>query len=315
MTRSPHPDLRPVLDAIRNGEYPPLRALSPANARELAEELSPDPDEPTPVESVRDFRIPGPAGELPVRTYRPGNRDPAPAIVYLHGGGWVTGSVETCDEVCRTLANEAESVVVSVEYRRAPEHPFPEPLLDSYAAVEWVAEHADRLGVDDDRLAVGGDSAGGNLAAATSLLARDRDADFDLAYQFLVYPLVDYPFEAGAPGDSEAESLLTEADVEWYWDNYLARPLDGHHPYAAPSRTRDLSGLPPATVLTAEFDPVRDEAVRYADRLEEAGVAVTHRHYDRMIHGFVEMLVEPDLEQARDALGALADDFHASFDA
>jgi acetyl esterase len=234
-------------------------------------------------------------------------------LVFLHGGGWVRGSLDAYDGLCRRLTNGVGCVVVSVGYRRAPEHPFPTGFEDCYAATEWVVENAADLGGDPDRVAVGGDSAGGNLSAAVTLAARDRDGP-DLAHQLLIYPAVSPPsvrwFDAyDENGDGY---LLTMNSIEWYLDQYLAGRAHVGNAYAFPLRARDLSGLPPATVLTAGFDPLRDEGIAYAERLSEAGVDVGHHHYESQIHAFVSLYEH--IDAGREAIDEAAAALKAALD-
>jgi acetyl esterase len=295
---------------------PSFSELSVPGARAWMEELNAfDPAALDPVASVRDLSIPGPGGPLTVRQYTPetDGGGPYPVLVYLHGGGWVIGSVDTHDATCRAFADAADCVVVSVDYRRAPEHPFPAPLEDCYAALEWVVSHAGVLDADPDRVAIAGDSAGGNLAAAVAQLARDRDGPA-LVHQLLIYPVTDHAFDTESYAENAEGYVLTRDGMQWGWDRYLDRPVDGANPYASPLRAHDLGDLPSATVVTAGFDPLRDEGVAYADRLAAAGVDVAHRHYEGMIHGFASMLVEPELDGARDAVAAASDDLRAAFE-
>ena len=231
---------------------------------------------------VRDLLVPGPAGLLPVRVYDPGGA--SGALLFFHGGGWVLGSVALADRPCRALAAATGRVVVSVEYRRAPETPFPGPLEDCWAATRWVVEHAGELDVDPARVAVGGDSAGGNLAAGVALLARERGPVLD--HQVLLYPCLD-PVEAPYPSRAEhAEGLgLTRGEIDWYWSLYLAGAPPS--PISAPLHAEDLAGLPPTLVVTAEFDPLRDEDHAYAERLVAAGVPTTVACFDGTLHGFL----------------------------
>jgi acetyl esterase len=240
------------------------------------------------VGSVVDRRIPGPAGDIPVRVYTPNGTAPFPLLVYFHGGGWVLGGIDTHDGTCRSLANGAGCVVVSVDYRLAPEHRYPAAAEDCCAATQWAAAHAAELGADARRVAVGGDSAGGNLAAVVALMARDRGGPA-LVLQLLIYPATDARFDTASYRDNADGYLLTAADMRWFWDHYLGDSGRGAEPYASPLRAADLSGLPPALVITAEFDPLRDEGEAYAKRLEDAGVASRLSRYDGMIHGFFGM--------------------------
>lgn len=238
-----------------------------------------------PVARVEDRAVPGPGGDIPVRVYSPEATEPLPAVVFFHGGGWVICDLDSHDGLCRGIANGAGAAVVSVDYRLAPEHRFPAAVDDCFAATCWVAEHAGELGIDGSRIAVAGDSAGGNLAAAVSLMARDRGGPA-LAFQLLVYPCLDPDLATPSHREHAEGFFLTRSGMRWYWDQYLGSPEDARHPYAAPSRAPDHSGLPPAPVITAQHDPLRDEGEAYAARLAEAGVAATARRYDGMFHGF-----------------------------
>ncbi len=215
---------------------------------------------------------------------------PRPTIAWFHGGGWVCGSVEQSDITCRRLAAAAGAVVVSVEYRRAPEAQFPAPLEDCLAATRWCADHAADLGGDPRRLVVGGDSAGGNLAAAVALAVRDAGDGPTIAFQLLVYPVTDARCDSPSHAENGVGYLLTSAGMRWFWDHYLGdRPGAGDDHLASPLQAPDLSGLPPALVITAEYDPLRDEGEAYAQRLAEAGVEVRCSRYDGMLHGFFGM--------------------------
>jgi acetyl esterase len=245
--------------------------------------------EPVEVASVQDRTVPGPAGEIPVRVYTPAGEGPFPVVVYFHGGGWVIGDLEVVDQPCRQLASAAGAIVVSVDYRLAPEHRDPAAFDDSYAATVWVGAHAAEIGGDPARLAVAGDSAGGNLAAAVALAARDRGGP-ELAAQLLIYPVTDFNFGTASYQDNREGYLLTKGSMQWFWAHYLgAQDLD-KDPYACPLRADSLVGLPPAYVATSEYDPLRDEGEAYARRLEEAGVAVTAKRFDGLLHGFFWML-------------------------
>ncbi|MFC6835364.1 alpha/beta hydrolase [Halomarina ordinaria] len=302
----PHPEIVGLLQQMGAAPLPPFWSLSPEGARQFTEGLFPTADDPEPVAEVMDLEVTEEG--IPVRVYVPEGQGPYPTLVYLHGGGWVIGDLDTYDATCRALANAADRMVVSVDYRLAPEHPFPVPLEDCYAAAEWVFDAAETMQVDTDNVAIGGDSAGGNLATAVALMARDRDGP-EFARQVLVYPVTDYDFDTPSYEENADGYLLTRADMEWFWDHYLRDEVDGSHPYASPLRARDLSGLPPATVVTCGFDPLRDEGATYADRLADAGVDVNHVHYADAIHGIVQMLVEPmALTRARDLIDDVSDD-------
>lgn len=275
-----HPQARTFLDVAGLPPY----ALSIEGTRDTFSELLVTDDLP-PVASIQDLLLSGPDGTLPVRVYAPDKDGPLPVMVYYHGGGWVRGGIETHEEFCRALVRDVGCVVVSVDYRRPPEHPFPAAVEDAYAAAAWVGEYANAIGGAADRIAVGGDSAGGNLAAAVAQMARDR-GEPDLAHQLLLYPILEHGFDTSSY-DKFAEGYIPmRATMQWYWDQYLANAVDGRNPYASPLRARDLSGVPPATILTAGFDPLRDEGRAYAERLRQDGVSVTHSEYKDMIHGF-----------------------------
>ncbi len=268
---------------------------------------------PEEVTSIEDRLLRGPAGALPIRIYVPvgAAQGPFPVLVYFHSGGWVFGSIEAHDPVCRALANHARCLVVSVGYRLAPEHPFPAAPEDCYTATAWVAEHAHEINADSARIAVGGDSAGGNLAAVVALMARDRQGPA-LCYQVMIYGETDYYEPGTASYATYREGYgLTREEMIWFWDQYLARPEDRLHPYAAPLRAPDLSGLPPTLMITAEYDPVRDEAEHYAQRLQQAGVPVQLSRYPGMIHGFFRMFAL--FEQSHQALAEVSDALRAAF--
>ncbi len=269
--------------------------------------LGPRPE----VAVVKELEVPGPAGPIPVRVYRPSQQADLPVLVYLHGGGWTICSIETHDPTCRELANAAGCVVVSVGYRLAPEHRFPAAPEDCYAALGWVAGHAASLGGDAARLALGGDSAGGNLTAAVSLMARDRGGP-RLVHQLLVYPVTDHGFDTDSYRENAEGYLLTREMMQGFWRHYLGREGDGRHPHASPLRAPDLAGLPPAHVITAEYDPLRDEGEAYARRLAAAGVPVVQRRYDGMIHGFFGFTGL--IDRAREAVADAARELRRGFE-
>lgn len=244
--------------------------------------------EPPAVARVEDLALDLPGRTLPARLYVPaGAASPAPLVVFYHGGGWVIGTLETHDATCRALARASGAAVLSVGYRLAPEHPYPAPVDDCYDALVWAAAHADELGCDPRRLAVAGDSAGGNLSAAVSIMARDRGGPA-LRHQLLIYPVTDDDFSLPSYAENgSGDFFLSNAMMRWFWDRYLGDVADA--PLARVGRTPDLSGLPSATVITAEFDPLRDEGMAYAARLEQAGIAVDAAVAPGMIHGFFSM--------------------------
>ncbi|MFB7950356.1 alpha/beta hydrolase [Kitasatospora phosalacinea] len=287
--------LHPQAEALRRQRAaagtPPLytRTLAEARAADLADTRA-AAGSPEPVGSVTEFTVPGPDGPLPLRAYRPaaGTDGQLPVLLYLFGGGWVLGSLDTGDALCRRLTNAVGCVTVSVGYRLAPEHPFPAAVHDVLAAAEWVAAHAAELGADPGRLAVAGDSAGGNLAAALTLLARERGGPA-LRHQLLVYPNTDHAADTPSVREHDDPLLFNRRSVAWYWGHYLADPADGADPLASPLRAPSLAHLPPATVITAEYDPLRDEGELYAGALRAAGVPVELRRYDGVPHGFFAM--------------------------
>ncbi|HEX7668283.1 MAG TPA: alpha/beta hydrolase [Polyangiaceae bacterium] len=279
-----------LLDTIASLNLPELHTLTAAEGRAMArmqrESLPPGPDA-----EIRDVLIPGPAGDIPARVYRPHGTGSKvlPVLMWFHGGGFVIGSVHESDSDCRRLAVDSNVVVVSVEYRLAPEHPFPAGPEDCYAATAWVAAHASELRVDASRLAVGGDSAGGNLATVVALMARDRGGP-PIAFQLLVYPVTDLAsMETPSHHANAVGYYLTRASMMWFREAYVPDASGRMHGHVSPLHAPDLGGLPPALVITAEFDPLRDEGEIYADRLRAAGVSVTRTRHDGMIHGFFSM--------------------------
>jgi acetyl esterase len=288
----------------------PFEELSVEEARAAIVTLSAAAGEGEPVARVENRTLPGPRGEIPVRVYTPEGRAPFPVLVYFHGGGWVIGNLETHDGLCRHLANAAHCVVVSVDYRLAPEHPFPAPGEDAYAATRWVAGNAAALGGDAKRIAVGGDSAGGNLSAVVSLMARDRGGP-PIVFQLLVYPATDLPSANMSYRENAEGYFLTAKSMHWFFAHYCGANPDASDPYLCPLRAKNLGGLPPALVVTAEFDPLRDEGEAYAARLREAGVRTKLTRYPGMIHGFFGM--GPLLTQARAATREAADALRSAF--
>jgi acetyl esterase len=287
------PQVQAVIDRTLAAGQPPLYTLSPPEARAAyrAARLPLQPA-PAPVAAVEDRDIPGPHGPIGLRLYRPQGTEAKarlPALVYIHGGGFVIGDRDTHDVVCRALANEARCRVVSVDYHLAPEHKFPAAVEDCIAATAWVAREAAALGIDPRRLAVGGDSAGGNLAAVTAIAARDAGGP-PLAFQLLIYPTVAEPHETASARELAHGNYLLTYDLMKYFERcYVRGPEDYGDWRLSPLHAPDLSRLPPAFILTAGYDPLRDEGRAYADRLQAAGVPVRYRCYESMIHGFIMM--------------------------
>lgn len=297
------PAARTLLDQLQTVESPPIWELPIEQTRAAYGQFT-LADTPMPVDAVEDRTIPGPAGELPVRIYSPETPAPRPLIVYFHGGGFVICSIDTHDGTCRRLANATGATVVSVEYRLAPEHPFPAPADDCYAAAVWAHEHAAELGGDAARLVVAGDSAGGNLAAVTALRARDEGAP-PITCQILVYPVIDAACNSPSFATNGEGLFLEASTMRWFWQQYLGTGGDGRHQYASPCRARDLSGLPPAVIVTAEYDPLRDEGEAYAERLRAWGVETTAHRYEGMIHGFWSMpMLFPEADEAMTAIAS-----------
>ncbi len=282
------PQVQALLDVFKSLGRPPLNELSPPDARAAAKALGSLFGPPPPVAKVENMAVAGPGGALPVRIYTPAGNGPFPVLVFFHGGGWVIGDLETPDGTCRALANGAGCVVVSVDYRLAPENKFPAAPQDTYAATQWVAANAASIHVDPARIAVGGDSAGGNLAAVTAQMARDRGGP-RLVFQLLVYPVIDGACDTASYRDNAEGYLLTKDMMRWFWNHYVRDAEDLFNPIASPLRARSLKGLPPALVQTAEFDPLRDEGEAYAAQLKQVGVPVRLTRYNGMIHGFFGM--------------------------
>jgi acetyl esterase len=294
------PSIRILLDSMAGSDTPDLSDMPVPDARAMMAMLTVVDGEPEPVDDVTTRTIPGPAGDIPVRIYRNPGAGAQPVLVWYHGGGWVIGDLESADPTARKLANRSGAVVVSVDYRLAPEHQFPAAVEDCWAALEWVAANAADVGGDPTRLAVGGDSAGGNLAAVIAEEARQSGGPA-LRHQLLVYPATDLTFSLPSIDTNGDGYLLTKKSMHWFVDHYLgdADPKDSR---VSPVYADDLSGVAPATVLTAEFDPLRDEGAAYAERLAEAGVDCDYRCYEGMIHGFFGMgTLTPVALEAMDA--------------
>jgi acetyl esterase len=304
------PQAQAFLEQLAASGAPPLHELSVAEARQVIVTLFGTTDTPEPIGAVEERTIPGAAEEMPARIYTPPGRGSFPILVYFHGGGWVIGNLEAYDSTCRALTNAAGCIVVAMEYRLAPEHKFPAAPEDCYAALQWVAAHAAAIGGDPTRLAIGGDSAGGNLTAVVAQMVRDRGGP-SLVYQLLVYPVTDYNFDTASYRENADGYLLTKDAMVWFWNHYLRSAADGSNLLASPLRAQNLRGLPPALILTAEFDPLRDEGEAYAARLREAGVPVTLTRYNGMIHGFFSLGAVFD--QGKQAMAQAAAGLRAAF--
>lgn len=294
------------LHSLSEQGLPPLYRLSLAEARDTYRGLTIPDVPPATVDSVSERTVPGPAGEIPVRVYTPEGDGPFTPLVFFHGGGWILGDLDTHDALCRILTRESECVVVSVDYRLAPEHRFPAGLEDCYAATRWVANNAESIGARPDGLAIAGDSAGGTLAMGVSLLARDRDGPA-IDHQSLAYPATNFAFDTDSYEQNAQGYFLTRKDMERFWNGYLRSEVDGTHPYVSPLRAQNLQGLPPTFVLTCGFDPLRDDGRQLADHLSDAGVATNHVEYEDMIHGFLTMLADPEIDRAWEGIEEIGD--------
>ena len=287
-----HPQARALLDLIEQRGLPPTHTLKPAEARTLYLERRHATQPASPeIGLVRDLEADGPHGAIPLRLYRPRTSavsENVPVLVYFHGGGFVIGDLDTHDTLCRELSNLSGCAVVAVHYRLAPEHRFPAAVTDCMAAARWVRDRAAELHLDASRLAVGGDSAGGNLAAVVSIDARDR-GDLPIAFQLLIYPATDVRATAPSHTENGQGYLLTRDTINYFTGHYIDDPALYSDWRASPLLQTDLSNLPPALVLTAGFDPLRDEGAEYARRLTSAGNHAVYVHFPRQIHGFVTM--------------------------
>lgn len=259
--------------------------LSVPEAREQSIRLNAALPRPE-VARVRDIEMSSEFGTIPARLYYPGQAQKLPVLVFFHGGGFVLGDLETTDPVCRQWTNGTGCLLVSVNYRHAPEHKFPAAAHDAYAATRWVSEHASEIGGDPSRIAVSGMSAGGNLAAVAAIMARDRGGP-PIAFQLLWVPVLDSTMDTTSYRENAEGYGLTRAGMAWFWGHYLSDPADGVNPYASPAHAPDLSNLPSAFIVAAQYDPLRDEALAYADRLKRAGNRVEVRYYEGMVHGFL----------------------------
>ncbi|QIP10057.1 alpha/beta hydrolase [Bradyrhizobium symbiodeficiens] len=301
------PDAAAVYKAFQEAGRPAYEALTAPEARAYYSQArfatNPEPPE---LARIAPLSIPAPHGAIPARLYVP--KEPrrhdglAPALVFFHGGGWVIGDLDSHDVVCRQLAEAGALMVISVDYRLAPEHKFPAAADDAIAATQWIAANARDFGIDASRLSIGGDSAGGNLTAVVALAARDAGGPA-LAGQVLIYPATDFAMTHGSHSEPETSVLLTHSVIRWFRDHYLNGVADIHDWRASPARAQNLAGLPPAYVLTAGADPLRDEGDEYAARLEQAGVSVTTKHYPGQFHGFFTM--GKLLQQANVAVGEI----------
>lgn len=300
------PSVKALLDGLASSQ-PKIWDLSPADARTmyltLAQLVEP---RDVPIGKTENREAEGPAGPIPIRVYTPvaAGGDALPGIVFFHGGGFVIGNIDTHDALCRTLANESGCRIVSVEYRLAPEHPFPAAVEDALAATRWVEANAPSLGIDPNHLGVAGDSAGGNLSAVVAQHVRKGGPK--LAFQLLIYPTTQILADTDSMRDYAKGYFLERETIDWFMKHYLPEGVDHSDPRLSPLASEDVSGLAPAYIITAGFDPLRDEGKAYADRLRDAGVAVQHVDYPSMIHGFFNMQAAVPLSREAIAKAARA---------
>ena len=296
------------IDQLAAGGGRGFHEMEVAEARQAILQLF-QVENPEPVAKVEDRTIPTPNGDLPIRLYTPEGDGPLPVLVFFHGGGWVVGNLESHDATCRTLANAAGCITLAVDYRLAPEHKFPAAPEDCYEATKWAVLNAAALGGDPQRVAVGGDSAGGNLAAAVALMSGDRGAP-SLAYQLLLYPVTNHSFDTESCKQNGEDYLLTKDSMVWFWDHYLENDEAGNAPYASPLQAKYVNSPPPGLVITAEFDPLRDEGEAYGKRLQDAGADIKISRYDGTIHGFFSFF---HLDAQKKALAEVAEELKAAF--
>ncbi len=283
-----HPQAEAFLNQMAALGNPPMWTLTPEQARASFLALRALAGPPEPVARIEERRIPGSQAEIPIRLYAPTSDQPLPVTLYFHGGGFVIGNLDSHDNVCRILANRTPTIVVSVDYRLAPEHPFPAAPIDAYDALQWTAAHAAEIGGDPARIAVAGDSAGGNLATVAALMARNRKGKLPL-FQLLVYPVTDATHSQPSYETYGEGYLLTKETMQWFLRHYVPADQDRRHPYLSPLFEKNLSGLPPVHIIVAEYDPLRDEGTAYAQRLEAAGVTASVSCYAGMLHGFFSL--------------------------
>ncbi|GAK07172.1 alpha/beta hydrolase [Geomicrobium sp. JCM 19038] len=282
------PTVKAILEEMEKQGLPGLEMLSPEEARVNRRIGTDDGQVVEEVNRVENLSFESEGYTIPVRVYQPEGTTPQPVLLYFHGGGWVLGDLDSHDPVCRRIANASQSTVISVEYRLAPEYPFPAAVYDCYNAVYWVREQAEILGIDKERVAVGGDSAGGNLAAVVTHLLKERNETLPV-YQLLIYPSVDFTKKYPSDEKNKEGLFLTGEAMSYFRKHYLSQKEDKFNPLASPMVRDDVTGLPPAHIITAEYDPLRDQGEAYATRLKEAGNEVTYIDYKGMVHGFISM--------------------------
>jgi acetyl esterase len=288
------PEYVKLLKEMADSGAPQVWEVPVATSRSFSQQQLTIAAELAPIHSVKDRYIPGVSADIHVRIFRPNDSKDLPCIIYFHGSGWTLGFIDLFNPCLSILSQESQSIVIAVNYQKAPEHPFPAPFNDCYASLEWVVQNAEALGVDPNNISVGGDSAGGNLAAAVALRCRDESL-VELASQLLVYPCTNKEFNTNSYLEySEGYGLSTKA-MQWFWDQYLQNPADADNPYACPARAESLKDLPPTVLITAQYDPLSSDGENYRDRLIEDGVQVTFKEFEGVIHGFFRA---PEITQA-----------------
>jgi acetyl esterase/lipase len=302
------PQAQSLLEQMKAMGFVYTPELTVSRARELVQAMLAVRPAGEPVASVEDRLIPGPAGPIPIRIYTPDGSAPFPVLVFLHTSGWMNGNLDIQDPLCRRITNRAGCIVVAVDYRLAPENPFPAAIEDSFAATQWAETHASEFKGDPTRIAIGGDSAGGNMATVVALMARDRGGP-KLAFQLLMFPATDFRFNTSSMEELGEGYNVTKAQMIWIRENYLPDQSDWTNPLASPLLAPDLSSLPPALIIYAEYDPLRDDAEGYAGRLHKEGVSVKASRYNGMIHDFIDLFEEP----GERALAEIASALRAAF--
>lgn len=299
------PQAQELLDAAKAAGLAPPYQLPPTEARERMRGMFISPDTPLDLPVVQDAVVPGPAGGIPVRAYRPSEEPGDRAALFLHGGGWVVNDLDTHDHFCRRLALRSGATIIAVHFRRAPEWTYPAAQEDCYAAWRWLLDNAESIGIDPEaRMAVIGDSSGGTMAASLALTCRDRQAPLPAA-QVLAYPVIRFYDETNSYEEHAVGYSLNRDFMHWFIDSYVGPDTDLTDPYLFPHYAQDLSGLPQALVLTAEFDPLRDEGAAYAEQLAGAGVKVDHWHLGDQMHGF--LMQDRTLDRAQETIDAVGD--------
>ena len=282
------PELAAYLEARAASGLPDVWQAPVATIRKNLEARPIQSGEPEKIHEVIHRYIPGPTSDLPIRIYRPIKGAILPALVFFHGGGWVLNNLDSYEAPLRSLANKGQFVIIAVNYQKAPEQPFPIPFNDCYSTLLWVAQNSEKLGINPDQIGVGGDSAGGNLASAVAIKARDT-GDIKLAYQLLIYPCNDNEMKYDSAYSNGTGFGLSTQSMEWFWEQYLAKKSDAKNPYAVPASAKDFQGLAPAIITTAELDPLLDDGYNYAELLRKAGVPTVYREYEGVIHGYFSL--------------------------